>query len=242
MDKTSLGDRMKLNYEKRHRHQLIRRMPVIVRVDGKAFHTFTRGMPIFYPLLMDAMAESAAKVSKHIQGFKVAYVQSDEVSFLITDYDSLQTSAWFDYTQNKLESVIASMMTAYFNEYMRDPRLAVSLKPAFFDARAFNIPREEVTNYFVWRAKDWERNSVQMYAQDNFSPKQLHGKKQPDMHEMLHTVGKNWATDLGDRAKNGTFLTPAVDPHPAKHLCDILPTWEAIDGLIHPMVYIDEVE
>jgi tRNA(His) guanylyltransferase len=202
--KDSIGDRMKANYENRYRIKLTRRIPVILRLDGKCFHTLTRycDKP-FDVALQHSMVVTASRVCNEIMGAKFAYVQSDEISILITDFDKLTTEAWFDYNVQKMVSVAASIAgvkftTAFF------PEDGMKYE-AFFDARAFNVPREEVANYFVWRQKDWIRNSVSMLAQANFSHKQLQGKNQAAMHEMLHEIGINWA-DLELKWKNGTFL------------------------------------
>jgi tRNA(His) 5'-end guanylyltransferase len=200
----TLGDRMKLNYENPARFYLTRRTPVVVRLDGRAFHTFTRNLSKpFSSKFMDAMVNSAMVVAGEMQGFKLGYVQSDEASFLMTDYDELQTQPWFGYNKSKVESVSASIMTAAFARCMR---LMDITALASFDARAYNIPESEVVNYFLWRAKDWARNSISMYAQAHFSHQELHGKSCADMHEMLHSIGRNWTTDLMDHEKNGTFL------------------------------------
>jgi len=182
----SLGDRMKKNYEDRTRFKLIRRTPVIIRLDGKAFHTLTRGMEKpFSNKFADDMAKTAMYLCGEIQGAKLAYVQSDEISILLTDFDRLNTDAWFDYNLQKLVSVSASMASVYFNELG-------SKTYAFFDSRAFNLPKEEVANYFVWRQKDWIRNSVSLLAQANFSHKQLQGKNQYDMKLMLLGKEVDW--------------------------------------------------
>jgi tRNA(His) 5'-end guanylyltransferase len=198
-----LGDRMKRNYEAPARHYLTRRTPVIIRVDGRAFHTFTRGFrKPFDQRMIDAMVVAAMHVFGEAQGCKLAYVQSDEASFVLTDYDELTTEAWFGYNKSKIESISASMMTAAFARAMR---LADIRELAYFDARAFNIPESEVVNYFLWRAKDWSRNSITMLAQAHFSHAELQGKSIPDMHEMLHGIGQNWTT-LTEEERNGTFL------------------------------------
>lgn len=219
----SLGDRMKQNYERPAAHYLTRRMPVIIRVDGRAFHTFTRNFPKpFSVKFIDAMAVSAMVVAGEAQGFKLGYVQSDEASFLLTDYDELQTQPWFGYKQSKIESVSASIMTAAFARCMR---LVGVTDLATFDARAFNIPEDEVVNYFLWRAKDCARNSLSIYAQSCFSHDELQGKSTVDIHEMLRSIGRCWTTDLMDDEKNGTFLTPTGS------LTEILPTFTAINEL-----------
>lgn len=200
--KDSLGDRMK-GYENIFRQHLVKRVPVILRLDGKAFHTFTRHCKKpFDDTLMNAMHLSALKVMKELQGAKVAYVQSDEVSILLTDYEDIRTNAYFDYSINKLVSVTASMMTAYFNDIFTNSSRQVAL----FDCRAFNVPKEDVSNYFLWRAKDWERNSLAMYCQSLFSHKQLHKKNKQGQHDLLHSIGKNWTTDLRPIEKNGMFI------------------------------------
>jgi tRNA(His) 5'-end guanylyltransferase len=198
----SLGDRIK-RYEMVTRHYGTKKVPMMIRVDGKAFHTLTRGCDKpFDQKLINSMVESAVVVAENMQGFKLGYVQSDEATFLLTDYDDVKTSAWFDYNLNKLNSITAAMMTAAFNKSYDTPIDAMAL----FDARAFNVPKEDVVNAFLWRAKDWERNSLQMFARSVFSHKQLHKKNRADMHDMLHQEGKNWATDLTPQQKNGTIL------------------------------------
>lgn len=197
----NLEERMKEDYEKRNRHFLTRRVPVIVRVDGRAFHTFTKGFPRPFSMeLSTAMVGAAIALAEEMQGFKVGYVQSDEASFLLTDYDEINTGAWFNYCQGKIDSISSSIMTAAFN------RLIGTAKPAHFDARSFNVPKEEIANYFLWRAKDWERNSLTMYCQSFFSAKQLMGKNKEDKHQMLHEIGKNWAMDVPERFRNGCWI------------------------------------
>jgi tRNA(His) 5'-end guanylyltransferase len=222
----SIGDRMKNNYEDISRHFLVRRMPAIIRLDGRAFHTFTRNITKpFSEELICAMVLAAQDVADDMQGFKLAYIQSDEVSFVLTDYDTLQTDAWFGYNIQKMVSIAASRMSVNFNFYYRNKHHPV------FDGRAFNIPKEEVSNYFLWRALDWQRNSVQMYSQSFFSHSQLMNKNQTDMHEMLHGIGKNWATDLSDQIKNGTFIRC-----PKEKLYTVKPNYSEISQLVEPLL------
>lgn len=194
----SLGDRMKYNYEDRYRIKLTRRMPVIIRLDGKGFHTLTKYYKKPYDMnFIDLMDHTTMYLTKEIQGCKLGYCQSDEISLLLIDYDKLTTQAWFDYNLQKIVSVSAAMASVSFSHFGK--------AMATFDARAFNIPREEVCNYFIWRQKDWIRNSVQMLAQAYFSQSELQNKKTSDMHEMLHEKGLNWA-NLSGRLKNGFFV------------------------------------
>lgn len=205
----SLGDRMKNNYEYRTRYFLPRRTYTIIRLDGKAFHTFTRHCVKPYDsTLRDAMTDTAKYLCEHIQGANLAYTQSDEISILLTDFSKKETAAWFDNNLQKMCSVSASMATAYFHSVYKAPTETL----AFFDSRVFQIPDEiEVGNYFVWRQQDAERNSIQMLAQSKFSHKQLHGKSCPDIHEMLHGINMNW-NDEDPRNKRGTLIgyEPAV--------------------------------
>ncbi len=231
--KQNLGDRMKENYELRHRHYLTRRTPVIVRVDGRAFHTFTKDFARpFDRDFIHAMTHAASDLFQGMQGCKLAYIQSDEASFVLTDYDKLSTDGWFNYNQSKIESISASLMTMAFN---REMSLIGKTPCTMFDARAFNIPEAEVSNYFLWRAQDWHRNSVTMYAQAYYSHNKLHGKNIHDMHEMLHKKGKNWTEDLAFTVKNGVFLYKdsddgdfVIDAHVRPKYNDINHIWECV--------------
>jgi len=197
MKKDSIGSRMKNNYESRFATKLMRRTPVIIRLDGKAFHTLTRDCEKpFDRKLKDAMEKTTCDLCKGIQGAKCAYTQSDEISILLVDYDKLTTEAWFDYDVQKIVSVSAAIASTSFTKHYSSTGL--------FDSRAFNIPREEVCNYFIWRQQDWMRNSIQMLARNHFSDKELHKKNTRDMHEMLYTVGVNWA-ELEQVWKNGSY-------------------------------------
>lgn len=199
MKDQSLGDRMKNNYENRSRVKLTRRMPVMLRLDGKAFHTFTRGCERpFDERLGKAMDDTARYLCENIQGARVAYVQSDEISILLTDYERIKTDAWFDYGVQKMCSIASGLASAFFSTTYG--------KLAVFDCRAFNLPMEEVVNYFIWRQQDWIRNSVQMVGQANFSHNQLHKKTIPMIHDMLHEIGINWARDFDAKWKNGRTL------------------------------------
>ena len=200
MKKTSIGTRMKDNYENRYKLKLTRRCPVILRLDGKAFHTLTKSCEKpFDSVLQATMEGTAIALCNGIQGAKCAYVQSDEISILLTDFDKLNTDAWFDYNLQKIVSVSAGMASAYFSCIWNGDKRGI------FDCRAFNIPKEEVCNYFIWRQLDWCRNSIQMLSQTYYSPKQLHKKNSSDMHEMLYEKGVNWA-DIALIWKNGTFI------------------------------------
>ena len=197
--KDNLGDRIK-SYENITRNYLTPNIPVFIRVDGKSFHTFTRHFEKPYDAyFINAMLVSAYKTAQEMMGFKVGFVASDEATFVLTDYDKIETQPWFGYNLSKLVSITASLMTVNFANFYPE------YLPTF-DARAFSVPKEDAINALLWRAKDWERNSLQMYARAHFSHKELHGKNRSDIHEMLHNIGKNWTTDIKHKYRNGTFL------------------------------------
>jgi tRNA(His) 5'-end guanylyltransferase len=136
------------------------------------------------------------------QGVKLAYGQSDEISILLTDYDTFTTEPWFNGKVQKIVSVAASVATLAFNADMRlisekptfwDDHLWCKLDRALFDARVFSIPREDVVNYFVWRQQDAVRNSVQMLARSHFSHKETMNLNCDQLQEKLWQEKKvNW--------------------------------------------------
>ena len=198
----SLGDRMKANYKNRQRFYLTRRLPVIVRLDGRAFHSLALNKP-FDDKFIEAMVLAAMRVFEQMQGCKLAYIQSDEASFVLTDYDDLETQAWFDYNKSKVESIAAALMSVEFGRCLR---LMGKRDLAVFDARAFNIPESEVANYFLWRAKDWHRNSIQMLARAYFSHEYMQGLSNRFVLAELNAAEHPW-DKLVEVVKNGTFLT-----------------------------------
>jgi tRNA(His) guanylyltransferase len=203
--KDSLGDRMKGQYESRTQSSLPRRTYTIIRCDGKAFHTFTRGCKRpFDQDLADAMAFAATELCREAQGACFGYVQSDEISVLLTDFATDTTQAWFDGNVQKITSIAASVVTAAFNSYWSLNRTPADW--ALFDARVFTIPDPtEVENYFIWRQQDASRNSLSMLAQHHFSHAELQGKVQAEMHQMLHLKGINW-NDCPTPQKRGTGI------------------------------------
>jgi tRNA(His) 5'-end guanylyltransferase len=237
-----LGTRMKEFYEQIPKYKLTRRTPVIIRIDGKAFHTFTRGFARpFDEVLGNAMVRTMEYLCNNIQGCIFGYVQSDEISLALSDYRKLNSDAWFDYEVQKMCSIAASMATMAFNryfgeetreyflrnvdgakkvgdevDYMYKTEAACQLykayrkaleKGAMFDARVFNIPKEEVANCIYWRQLDAARNSVQMVGQAYFSHNELHCKTCNMIQDMLHEQkGINW-NDYPTRWKRGVCWT-----------------------------------
>lgn len=229
-----LGTRMKTFYEAVPKTKLVRRMPVAIRLDGKAFHTFTRGFQKpFDEVLGHAMVRTMEYLAKNIQGCVFAYQQSDEITLLLIDYQTLDTCAWFDYEVQKMCSISASMATMAFNKYFaeevatwrsrqwNDPRHTdpewwaqqdklyslycekVSIG-AMFDSRVFNIPKEEACNLIYWRQLDATRNSIQMVGQANFSHSALQGMSCDNIKTMLEEdKGIIWG-NYPTRWKRGT--------------------------------------
>lgn len=204
-----LGTRMK-EYEAVTQNYLIRRMPVIVRVDGKAFHTFTRGFLKPWDNRMEqAMEHTALSLCKIMQNCKLAYFQSDEISFLLTDYNTLITDAWFGNNVQKIVSISSAYASVLFTEVFRNT--STHRGNAVFDSRAFNLTKEEVNNYFVFRQQDAVRNSIQGLGQAHFSPKQLHGVSCNKIQEKLWAEkGINW-NDIATRHKRGTCIVKTAD-------------------------------
>lgn len=228
-----LGVRMKTFYEQIPKTKLMRRCPVAIRIDGKAFHTFTRGFQKpFDEVLIKSMQETMKYLCENIQGCVLGYAQSDEITLILVDYKKLTSSAWFDYEVQKMCSIAASMATIAFNKFFIEnvewayneeyqslglnsksnfdsieeydkvfDQLEKKYEPyykregtAMFDARCFNILKEEVTNLIYWRQLDAIRNSIQMVGQANFSQKELQNKSCKDILEML-SEQKNIAWD-----------------------------------------------
>lgn len=246
-----LGKRMKEFYEQVPKTRLVRRMPVAIRIDGKAFHTFTRGFcKPFDEVLIKAMQETTKYLCENIQGCVLGYTQSDEITLILVDYKNLNSSAWFDYEVQKMCSISASMATMAFNkafkramtewwngimtewwnttvdspesedfansfEYQVADTLLTTYanalnKGAMFDARVFNIPKEEVANLIYWRQLDATRNSIQMVGQANFSHRELQGRSCNEIQDMLHEQkGINW-NDFPTHQKRGSCCVKSM--------------------------------
>jgi tRNA(His) 5'-end guanylyltransferase len=187
-------------YELSSKNFLSPRTPVIARIDGRAFHTFTKKCTRPYDANFHACMWAAAKaVCADVAGCKLAYVQSDEISLLITDYENINTSPHFDYEISKLCSTMAAttataFLVAFIRMFPEQGAKLLSTEKGLptFDARAYNVPREDVANYFIWRQKDAERNALSMYAQSLFSHKELHKVSSVQKQELLKEKGILW--------------------------------------------------
>lgn len=216
MNNDSLGDRMK-GYENISRTYLTRRIPVIIRVDGKAFHTFTKGMKKpFDHILMQTMQATMMGLCSNIQGCVFGYTQSDEITLVLTDYNKITTNGWFDYNIQKMSSISASMSTLIFNrelvkrvgtigelyaeawhtseeedKYMATLEKAIE-RGAMFDSRVFTIPKEEVCNCLIWRQQDATRNSIESAGRAYYTDKELFKVNCSGIQDLLHQKGINW--------------------------------------------------
>jgi len=211
-----LGKRMK-RYEAIPQISLMRRTPVAIRIDGKAFHTFTKHLNKPWDNIFQAAMQNTMKyLCENIQNCVLGYQQSDEITLILTDYETLNTDAWFGYEVQKLCSISASMATMKFNQAFTDNASKwcddfwkawnrskeeadyfntlneCVRKGAMFDARCFNIPKEEVTNLVYWRQVDAVRNSIQSMGQAHFSHKQLMNKNTKEVRQMLEDNGTLW--------------------------------------------------
>jgi len=211
-----LSDRMK-DYENVSNFSLTKKTPVIIRIDGKAFHSFTKGFnKPFDDILIKTMQTTMKQLCENIQNCVLGYTQSDEISLLLVDFNTIETSAYFDYRVQKLCSVIASMTTLFFDRefvkhianykteqianykgykdcYYQTLYNAYMCKYALFDTRCFNLPKEEVNNYFLWRQNDATRNSIQSVGQAYFTKSELHKKSCDEIQNMLLTkYNINW--------------------------------------------------
>lgn len=216
--KDVIGSRMKEFYENIPKNKLMRRCPVAIRIDGRAFHTFTRNLKKpFDDILVKSMQDTMKYLCENIQGCVLGYTQSDEITLILIDYQTLTSSAWFDYEVEKMCSISASMATKAFNKAFRirasacldnmylqwnwddeDKKYEKALKKclemgAEFDSRCFNIPKEEVTNLIFWRQNDASKNSIQMVGRAYFSHTELKDKNLSQIQDMLHDkYNVNW--------------------------------------------------
>ena len=184
-----MGDRMK-RYESAAERYLVPRTPLMIRLDGKGFSKFTRGLDKPMDENMRLCMEYAAyELMRDIEGCRFAYTQSDEITLMLVDYATNETQPWFNYRANKVESIAAAICTSAFIKAAIKYMPAHLAKKGFpkFDARAFNVPREDVCNNVLWRQQDATRNAIQSLGHSYFSHKELQGKSCNDIQAMLLT-------------------------------------------------------
>jgi tRNA(His) 5'-end guanylyltransferase len=239
-------------YEATSQSNLLRRTPVLIRVDGRAFHTFTRKLIAkvsdderltnrrvvdpslkktpFSEAFHKVMTATSASLFKGVQNAVLVYTQSDEISILLRDWDKHQTQQWFGSNVQKMCSLSASIATAAFNHYfgrLTSGTMSGMSDLATFDSRVYNLPRDEVTNYFIWRQQDASRNSVNMLGRFYFSQKQIHAKNLNQVQDMLMLEhGVNW-NDIPTWMKRGA----CVYQRPDYNMFQSSPRWFVDDDI-----------
>lgn len=231
MDCSSLATRMK-DYENETRTYLKSKKPVIIRLDGRAFHTFTRGLNKPYDeILSNTMVDTALLLSHEIQNVKFAYTQSDEISLCLLDTETENTQPYFNNNIQKICSVAASTCTIFFyKNYLRTLQKEIPLPNIddvedlknldinsykywqklydypTFDCRCFNIPQSEIPSYFIWRWKDCKRNSIEASARSLYSAKDLLNHNSKELLQMISDKGIDW-NDYPEHFKYGTYIS-----------------------------------
>lgn len=267
--KNTLGTRMK-EYEAVSKNHLMRRTPVIIRLDGKAFHTFTRGLDKpFDSDFVTMMQQTMLHLCENIQGCVLGYTQSDEITLVLVDYQNRDSCAWFDNQVQKIASISASMATLYFNrelsEMLRDleedlvaanyslPQAHMyetnSKKydkwydkeyRALFDSRVFNLPQYEVINNLIWRQQDATRNSINSVAQSLFSHKELQGISSKDLQDKMLTERDVNWNDYPTHLKRGCC---AIKDSEGKWVLDInIPIFTEDRDYIDRLVFLGDGE
>lgn len=234
-EKDPLGTRMK-QYEIDVRQYLPSKAYTVLRLDGKAFHTYTKGLKRPFDMdLIEDMDNTAKYLCENIQGCKLGYVQSDEITLVLTDFDKEETSSWYNGEVQKMVSVASGLATSKFNHlrtlrivkdfeldygdqspneiaeqsYMDLVEIIENMKLAEFDARCWSIPREdvwEVWNNLIWRVQDCRRNSVSSVGQSMYSANQLHKVTTKQLIEKLKDEKDYDWNDLDDSLKNGRLI------------------------------------
>lgn len=184
-DGLDLGDRMK-RYENISCYELPRRIPVILRIDGRAFHSITKKRfgKKWSIEFVEQMIDTAKTVIGDMQGCDICYSQSDEISFLLTDYRTIGTEAWFAYDSRKMISISASLAAAEFSK--------IYGSNVCFDSRCFSMPQDDICNYFIWRQVDATRNAIQMAGREHYSHKELTNASCNEIQELLWQKGINF--------------------------------------------------
>ncbi len=198
----NLGNRMKV-YEKATQQMLPENLPVIIRLDGRSFHRLTKKFEKpFDEKFIKFMNKIALDLCRNeVQNVRLAYIQSDEISLLL--YKNVFAQSWFGNKLQKMVSLASARASAYATSISDSTADILTM----FDARAFVLPPKEVCNYFIWRQKDWTRNSVQMYARSLYPHNRLQNKNQETMQDMIFKKGFNW-NDLPTYLKRGRCVYP----------------------------------
>ena len=180
-------------YEKAYDIKLPKRMPIILRIDGRSFHQVLKNAEKPFDKDVKTFMDSVAvALVDEVGGAVFAYVQSDEVNLLVINYSTLEFEPYFNNELQKIVSVTASIATREFNSMIDTYKNKAKILYGTFDSRAFVLPKEEVCNLFLWRQQDCERNSVQMVARSLYTHKQCENKNNSQLQDMMFKKGINW--------------------------------------------------
>lgn len=204
MEKT-LGDRMKRYELEEAGRRMLPRLPILARLDGRAFHTFTRGLR--RPFDEDFCRCMALTTAKLVDKFhaSLGYTQSDEITLFWLNNDP-QREMMFDGRYQKWTSLLAAAATRQFCNAIDIHLSAKSHLDPEFDCRVWQVPdMTEAYHAFLWREDDATRNSLQMASQAIYTRKELFKKGRAELHEMLFQKGINW-NDYPPFFKRGTYV------------------------------------
>ena len=202
----SIDDRMKFYEKNFNGNYLMPLVPAVIRLDGRAFHTFCKGLEKpFSPALIYCMKLLTTTLVREINAV-IGYTQSDEIT-LVLNQDDYRSQLYMDGKTQKINSLLAGFATMSFQDFIKIYLPEKVAKKPQFDCRSFSVPnKQEAINCLIWRQQDATRNSIQMVGQANFSHKELQGKSCSEIQEMLFTQkGINWNNLHPDR-KRGTFI------------------------------------
>lgn len=202
---SALGQRMK-GYERHYAGgACLPMVPMLCRIDGKAFHTFTRGLNRPYDERLSRLMVATTKFLVEETHAKCGYTQSDEIS-LVWMQDDAKSEMFMGGRVSKVVSITASMATWFFNRLLPERIFEKSESMAFFDSRVWSVPSpDEAANYFIWREQDATRNSILMAADSYYSPREMYKKNTSELQEMLFRKGVNW-NDYPRFFKRGTYV------------------------------------
>jgi len=222
----ALGDRMKLYEMAEAGRRFMPLLPIMARVDGRAFHSFTKGLKRpFDPDMTEGMIQTAKALAEDT-GACMVYTQSDEISLAWHSID-IDSQVWFDGRICKMTSQLAALATLHFYRFVLERMSWYAFKKPSFDARCWQVPnRTEGANVFLWREWDATKNSLSMAAATFYSHSELHGKNGAEKHDMLHAKGINWnnypasfkrGTYIQRRKVSTPFTAEEIEQLPEKH-------------------------
>jgi len=204
------GDRMK-EYEKLQNQRFMKNLPVLVRLDGKNFSKFTKGLKRPFDENLISLFVDTTKYLLAESNALMGYTQSDEITLLLYSSNKYDSEIFHGGKIQKIISVLSSMTTAFFNSKIPQyiPQKQDNL--ALFDCRAWQVPTlEEAANVFLWRENDASKNSISMVASEYYSHKDLMNKNSKEKQEMIYEYsGVNW-NDYPNAFKRGTFIQKKI--------------------------------